>query len=605
MKTKLKLIGQSILALLIILNMLPIQPIAASEQTDAVLSIGNISGEVGQVVEVPVHLNTSKKDIAAYGMELNYDKESLEVIGVKDIYGSLADNCSKNDTGCFWFDFSNNKGHLRTAWADTSAGDYPLDQNKKLFTIQFKIKEVKEFGEKAITIPTENKEALSFTDSSNRQLTVNVEQGKLTINKSSNAQLKSLLISDGSLKPSFTSDVTKYSTTVDQTVKNISFVPTTESAKATVSINGKTVKNGTLSSAYPLSVGANEFEISITAEDGSTKKYKSIVTRNKAKNPEDSKTDVITVDIESKGNSVVSKTPIERTTYSNGVIKDYITFSEDAVKETIDNLKKQDSDTAKIIVPDNDDNVTEIFFSIPVEGTKLLANSNINLEIIAKNFQITVPTSSLEDLNEDLYFRFVPVKSNEEKQQIQSRAENEEIISTLIDNKSMTILGRPLEIHTNMKSKQVTITLPFENSLINSLLEEDQSLDNLYIFIEHDDGTKEIIKGKKTAFNEKGFTGYEFQINKFSTFTPIYVSEKGETTNNEEVGVVESDQPVKDSENNNEKVIEESASPVEKSSLTKLPKTGDDSYIDLYLNIAIAGVVAILVFVWRRKRRAE
>lgn len=49
-----------------------------------------------------------------------------------------------------------------------------------------------------------------------------------------------------------------------------------------------------------------------------------------------------------------------------------------------------------------------------------------------------------------------------------------------------------------------------------------QALDNLAVYIEHSDGTKELIQGKLVKLSDSS-EGIEFTVNKFSTFTLVVV----------------------------------------------------------------------------------
>ena len=90
--------------------------------------------------------------------------------------------------------------------------------------------------------------------------------------KSGNADLTSLEINTGVLSPAFDSSKTIYSVTVPNTITQISVTAVSADATAVLSVN-----NGI---AQDLKVGANKITISVTAQDGSTKKeYLILVSR--------------------------------------------------------------------------------------------------------------------------------------------------------------------------------------------------------------------------------------------------------------------------------------------------------------------------------------
>jgi LPXTG-motif cell wall-anchored protein len=87
---------------------------------------------------------------------------------------------------------------------------------------------------------------------------------------STDATLSNLSVNPGTLSPAFSSATTSYNVEVPNTASSITLTATKADANATVSGDG--VKS--------LSVGANKFEITVTAEDGTTQKiYTVTVTR--------------------------------------------------------------------------------------------------------------------------------------------------------------------------------------------------------------------------------------------------------------------------------------------------------------------------------------
>lgn len=100
---------------------------------------------------------------------------------------------------------------------------------------------------------------------------------------SSNADLSSMRLSSGRLTPAFSSGVTTYAATV--AASDIVLTPSAADGDATISINGATVAKGASSAAIPLSFGANNISVVVTAQDGKTSKtYLVVVDRELSKN---------------------------------------------------------------------------------------------------------------------------------------------------------------------------------------------------------------------------------------------------------------------------------------------------------------------------------
>ena len=97
---------------------------------------------------------------------------------------------------------------------------------------------------------------------------------------SDNADLSSLVPSEGTLNPTFDADTTSYTVDVDSAVSSITFTPTAEDDGATITVDGTPVASGSPSASIDLDEGDNEVPIVVTAEDETTKMtYTVTVTR--------------------------------------------------------------------------------------------------------------------------------------------------------------------------------------------------------------------------------------------------------------------------------------------------------------------------------------
>jgi len=228
-------------------------------------------------------------------------------------------------------------------------------------------------------------------------------------------------------------------------------------------------------------------------------------------------TERIVVEVEGEDGVNLSKTPITRTTMPDGVIKDYVSMSEDIAKETIEKAKQLGNDFARIIIPDTNDKVSEVVIEIPKSSLVQLSSGNIKLEMATANVVISIP--NLSNFNDDLYFRLVPIKSSEQQHQVVERIVEEDIIKNSIQSEKVHLIGRPMTIETNMQNRPVTLTLPLPKNITQ------EQLDNLAIFIEHSDGTKELLRGKVVDY-QKDMRGLQFEVQKFSTFSILYLPEK-------------------------------------------------------------------------------
>ncbi|RPK26296.1 hypothetical protein EDO6_04851 [Paenibacillus xylanexedens] len=234
------------------------------------------------------------------------------------------------------------------------------------------------------------------------------------------------------------------------------------------------------------------------------------------------KQEQIVVDVNGTNGTNLTKTPITRTTETNGTIKDLVKMTEAIAKESVEKAKQLNMNTARIVIPDTKDSVSETRIELPKAAVKELNDGSLKLEISTENVVISVPTNSIAGFDQDLYFRVLPLKKESERKEVEERAKKEQLIQQVAPNTNVRVLARPVEIDTNMQSREVTLTLPLRDSLPTDPAARQQALDNLAIYIEHSDGTKELIQGKlvKLADNSEGI---EFPVTKFSTFTLVVV----------------------------------------------------------------------------------
>ncbi|TBN57961.1 cadherin-like beta sandwich domain-containing protein [Glaciihabitans arcticus] len=96
---------------------------------------------------------------------------------------------------------------------------------------------------------------------------------------STDNDLASLVLSEGTLSPAFSAAQQNYATTVPFGATSLTVTPTLADAAATVQVNGVTVTSGSPSDSINLNVGANLIVTSVTAQDGSPRSYTVTVTR--------------------------------------------------------------------------------------------------------------------------------------------------------------------------------------------------------------------------------------------------------------------------------------------------------------------------------------
>lgn len=112
----------------------------------------------------------------------------------------------------------------------------------------------------------------------------------VTINRMSgdiDSTLQSLTVSEGTLAPAFSGNVTAYTVDVPYSVNQISLTPTASASNATLKLNDVSTPNGAPSANVPLQVGANTITINVASADGTNYlDYTVVVTREAGPAPE-------------------------------------------------------------------------------------------------------------------------------------------------------------------------------------------------------------------------------------------------------------------------------------------------------------------------------
>ena len=97
---------------------------------------------------------------------------------------------------------------------------------------------------------------------------------------STDSTLSGLVLSSGTLSPTFAAATHNYTTTVPSASSSITVTPTANDSTATIAVRGTTVASGAASGAIPLTVGYNRINTVVTSPDGFTTTYGVTVTRN-------------------------------------------------------------------------------------------------------------------------------------------------------------------------------------------------------------------------------------------------------------------------------------------------------------------------------------
>ena len=276
--------------------------------------------------------------------------------------------------------------------------------------------------------------------------------------------------------------------------------------------------NAASDATFPLNSVSNELELQFTVTMDSSEA-----------NPSPPATDTVdatqveqfTVNVDGGGDAPDAFTSviIERSTHSDGTKKDAVTFTPDKAQEAVIKAAESGRNTARILVLDIDDTVSEVNVMLPKATLRTLYNGNLKFEIFTENVRLLLPLNAIDGIDEDLYFRFIPIKTEPLRQEVQERAKKEEIVRDLLGEQGISVIARPMTIETNLSSRAVELVMPLRNVELPTDTEQlDEFLAALVIFIEHSDGDRELVIPEPIVYQE-GLQGLKFTVTKFSTFT--------------------------------------------------------------------------------------
>lgn len=228
---------------------------------------------------------------------------------------------------------------------------------------------------------------------------------------------------------------------------------------------------------------------------------------------------------EGDSDSTISQITVERSTNDDGSKTDSVTYEEAKALESIKKLKEENKDTARIVIADEKNEISETKVSIPSKSLEILSKDGVNLEIETEAAKVEIAKNVIADISknsdENLYFNLVPVRSDKQKDELSNRALFQASLINTDTASNISVVGTPVAIETNMTSTEADIVLPLTGIEIPSdLVQREKLLSELGVYIEHSDGTKELIQGELVEY-KKGVFGIGFHVNKFSTFTIV------------------------------------------------------------------------------------
>lgn len=236
MKRVLKIFTSAVVILAVCFSVFAMNTFAASNTT---LAFSKSSVTVGDSVSVSVTL--SVPNMYATDLRINYDNNILTYVSGASSGGAGIVNIVEALSG----------------------------ESQKTFTVEFKAAQA---GSCTVSV-TGSVGYQETTDAMAEEVAIDGASATLSVNDvtlSSNANLKSLRLSAGSLSPRFSASTTSYTANVQKSVTDCKIYATTADPDAKVAISGSSALN----------IGANQRTITVTAPSGAQKVYTVTINRS-------------------------------------------------------------------------------------------------------------------------------------------------------------------------------------------------------------------------------------------------------------------------------------------------------------------------------------
>ena len=236
------------------------------------------------------------------------------------------------------------------------------------------------------------------------------------------------------------------------------------------------------------------------------------------------------VDVNGVGNSssdTVATVDIVRES-SNGKKTDSVVLNQTKTEEVIQKVVAQKQDKVQIVVDDLPENpADELKVTVSKSSIQKLSDNQLDLEILTDEVTIHLPAESvamLTDSDEDLYFRVVPIRDKEQKEETKQEAMTASIVLQAADGSKVEVLGTPMSIETNYKSTPTKVVFSLKAITIpTDQTEREAFLASLGVYVNHSDGEKELNRGTIIYDKDGNPVGIEIEISKFSTFTIVSI----------------------------------------------------------------------------------
>jgi hypothetical protein len=349
------------------------------------------------------------------------------------------------------------------------------------------------------------------------------------------AELTELSLKGVVLAPVFQSHVYSYAANVGYNEHKAMVKAVTMDAQATLSVNGKTVKSGSMV-PVTLQVGSNRLEVKVSTPDQLERVYVVNVTKQEEESghsgsvsygPSAPSAAIGSVGVSAAdGQLLIVPNPL-RSKGEEGKAVDNITVDHEVVSQALEQAEAFSSQRLVISLDRaTQDRADEWIVTLTPQALKLIADSGKELEWTATGVSLLLPAESIGQLGtsqEALNFRIAPLIQGTAHDQLLQRLSSFTPLLAAATGGQADWISTPYRIETNMTGKQANLRFPLPQEAWKT---GPITADQLAVYVEHSDGETVLKPGRLYMDAAGKVLGVEITVNKFSTFTVIRLPKK-------------------------------------------------------------------------------
>lgn len=205
----------------------------------------------------------------------------------------------------------------------------------------------------------------------------------------------------------------------------------------------------------------------------------------------------------------------------DGTYEDTISVSAEFAKKAAEKLKAQGQRRLSLTIPASEAfKQSALNVNLSKEALQAIVEAGIGLSVTTADGEVFVPASSLKGWNQPLELRIGAIGGAAQAVKLGERAGQQAAVRDAAGNGAITVLGAPVAVETNLRGegRGIVLTLPFGGTVPTGA-----QLADIGVYIEHEDGTKELTKGRGGAFGQDKKPAYAIDVGKFSTFALVKI----------------------------------------------------------------------------------